>query len=375
MLNNFKKLSDHIGSLKGKKVLVRLDLNVPVVGGEVRDSFRINQSLPTISVLREAGARIIILSHIENADTSSLAGVAKFISEYYPVTFVQGITELRSAAHGMSDGDIIVFENLRLFDGEKANSSVFATELAAVADAYVNDAFSVCHREHASVILLPKLLPAYAGPLLCEEIEKLSYAFNPPHPFVFVLGGAKFDTKLPLMLKFLDLADTVFVGGALANDLLKEKGYEIGTSLVSKSRINLSPIVTSLKVITPIDAVATNSYGNDIRRIESVDAGDRIVDIGPETVAQFADVIAGAKFILWNGPMGDYEHGFASGTEGIAQAIIESGAHSVMGGADSIAVVRGVGLLDRFTFVSTGGGAMLDFLANGTLPGIEALKQ
>jgi phosphoglycerate kinase len=375
MLNNFKKLSDHIGSLKGKKVLVRLDLNVPVINNEVRDPFRINQSLPTISVLREAGARIIILSHIENADTSSLSGVAKFISGYYPVRLVEGMDELRSAAHDMKDGDIVMFENLRLFDGEKANSSVFATELAAVADAYVNDAFSVCHREHASVVLLPKLLPAYAGTLLCEEIEKLSCAFNPPHPFVFVLGGAKFDTKLPLMLKFLDLADTVFVGGALANDLLKEKGYEVGSSLVSKSRVNLSPIISSLKVITPVDVVATNSYGNDIRRIESVDVADRIVDIGPETVAQFANAIAGAKFVLWNGPMGDYEHGFSSGTEGIAQAIIESGAYSVMGGADSVAVVRNAGLLDKFTFVSTGGGAMLDFLANGTLPGIEALKQ
>jgi len=374
MLNNIKKLSDYISSLKGKRVLVRLDLNVPVVGGEVRDPFRINQSLPTISVLREAGARVIILSHIENADTSSLAGVAKFISEYYPVQLVEDINALRTASHNMKDGDILMLENLRLFDGEKANSSVFATELASVADAYVNDAFSVCHREHASIMLLPKLLPAYAGALLCEEIEKLSSAFKPPHPFVFVLGGAKFDTKLPLMLKFLDIADTVFVGGALANDLLKEKGYEVGVSLVSKSRVNLSPILSSMKVLIPSDVVATNAYGNDIRRVESVDAGDKIVDIGPETVAEFANAITGAKFILWNGPMGDYEHGFSSGTEGIAKAIIESGAHSVMGGADSVAVVRNADLLDRFTFVSTGGGAMLDFLANGTLPGIEALK-
>ncbi|HEU5114169.1 MAG TPA: phosphoglycerate kinase [Candidatus Paceibacterota bacterium] len=370
----FKKIADE-KNLKGKRVLVRLDLNVPIVGDEVRDDFRIKRSLPTLRMLKERGARTIVISHIENELTDSLSRVAAYISKSIEIkAFVAKIEDAPAVMKTMEDGDIIMLENLRKNPGEKENDPVFAGRLASLADIYVNDAFAVSHREHASIVSVPKLIPAYAGPLLSTEVEELSKAFNPPRPFLFILGGAKFDTKLPLIEKFLQIADYVFVGGALSNDIYKEKGYEIGRSVVAKVRINLKHIEQSPKLIVPSDVMVENPLEKVVKSPDHVGLGDKIMDSGPRTISELADLLNEMEFVLWNGPLGEYEKGFGKGTEDLARAIAESGARSVIGGGDTIAVVSKLGLLDKFTFASTGGGAMIEFLAKGTLPGIDALE-
>ncbi|HEY0907823.1 MAG TPA: phosphoglycerate kinase [Candidatus Paceibacterota bacterium] len=377
MPQTFKKLADVAAKdLRGKRVLLRLDLNVPIVGEEVRDDFRIKRSLPTLQFLREAGAKTIVISHLESDTTDSLSLIAEYIGKKMPIQgFVSDYSKAPAAISSMKDGDIIILENLRRDAGEKANDAAFAARLASFGDIYVNDAFAVSHRAHASIVGVTKLLPSYAGLLLATEIEELSKAFNPEHPFVFLLGGAKFDTKLPLIEKFLGIADSVFVGGALANDIFKEKGYEVGASLVSKVPVDLKSIAANPKLIVASDVAVMGAKGKAIKAANAALPGERILDTGPQTIAQLAVLLKEAKFVLWNGPVGDYEKdGFAQGTEDLARAVVASGAQTVLGGGDSIAVIANIGLLDKFSFVSTGGGAMLEFLAKGTLPGIEALK-
>jgi phosphoglycerate kinase len=374
MQTAYKKISE-AKNLRGKRVLLRLDWNVPIIGDEVRDDFRIKRSIPTIQFLRNAGAKVIVISHLESEITDSLEKIAEYVSKFAVIkSFVTETMDAKAIINTMDEGEVIILENLRRNPGEKANAQSYAQELASLADIFVSDAFAVLHREHASVVSVPKILPSYAGLLLSEEIEQLSKAFNPTHPFVFILGGAKFDTKLPLIEKFIDIADTVFIGGALANDIFKEKGYEVGMSLVSKTRVNLRLIAKSPKVMIPEDVVVADEMTKEVRTPDKVGISEKILDAGPQTVSMLADHLSEASFVLWNGPVGDYEHGFSGGTEGIAHAIAESRAMSIIGGGDTIAVVAKEGLLDKFSFVSTGGGAMLEFLAKGTLPGIEALK-
>ena len=370
-----KKLSD-LKDLKGKRVLLRLDLNVPVIGEEVRDDFRIQRSLPTVEFLRKAGARTIIISHLESELTDSLSRVATYISKTVPLkAFVTNLDEAPAVVDSLSDGDVVMLENLRKNPGEKENNPVFAGRLAALADLFVNDAFAVSHREHASVVSIPRLLPSYAGLLFSEEIERLSKSFNPPRPFLFILGGVKFDTKLPLIEKFLGIADYVFVGGALANDIFKEKGLEVGISVVAKSPINLKHIESNPKLIIPTDVVVDNPLAKITKDPESVGPDEKILDAGPRTISGISDLLNEVKFVVWNGPIGDYTKGFSEGTESLARTLADSGVETVIGGGDTIAVISRLGILDKFSFVSTGGGAMIEFLAKGTLPGIEALKQ
>lgn len=374
MPTTFKKLTDE-KNLKGKRILLRLDLNVPIVGEEVRDDFRIKRSLPTLQFLRNAGAKVIIISHLESEITDSLSRIAAYITRFVPIkAFVTNYEEAPSVIATMQDGEIIMLENLRKDEGEKSNDPVFADRLARLADAYVNDAFAVSHREHASIVSIPKLLPSYAGPLLVTEVEELSKSFNPPHPFLFVLGGAKFDSKLPLVEKFLGIADYVFVGGALANDIYKEKGFEVGESLVAKARINLKHLEMNPRLIVPSDVVVSSVDSKDVKGPDQVSPNEKIMDAGPRTISDISDLLNDVKFVLWNGPLGDYEKGFSEGTESLARAIIASGARSVIGGGDTIAVVAKMGILEKFSFASTGGGAMVQFLEKGTLPGIEVLK-
>jgi phosphoglycerate kinase len=219
-----------------------------------------------------------------------------------------------------------------------------------------------------------KFLPSYAGFLFLEEILNLSKAFNPPKPFVFLLAGAKFETKFPLVKKFLKLADSVFIGGALANDLFKAEGYEIGLSKHSKQDFGFSEIAGNPKLLLPSDVVVENSGKNATKGAKEVSAGDSVLDDGPKTVLAIEEKISTAKFILWNGTLGAYEEGYKEGTVALAKAIVASGAESIVGGGDTIASIYSLNLLDKFSFVSTGGGAMLDFLANETLPGITALE-
>lgn len=327
------------------------------------------------SPISKKKAKTIIVSHIDDSDTASLEPVAKYLGNFYTVSaFIPDISSAPKIISAMKPGDVIMLENIRKNKGEEENDLDFSKFLAALADIYVNDAFSVSHRSHASIVGVPRLIPAYAGLLLQKEITALSEAFNPPRPFLLALAGAKFDTKLPLVEKFLDIADNVFVGGALANDIFKEKGYEVGRSKISKVYVNLRRVVASPKLIVPTDVIVQNAYESGARMATDVAPADTVVDAGPRTSAELADLLSEVKFVLWNGPFGDYEKGFSQSTVDFGQSVIDSGARSIVGGGDTVAVISKAKMLDKFTFVSTGGGAMIEFLANGTLPGIEALK-
>ena len=370
------KILKDIENLQGVKVFLRADFNVPVKNGAVADDFRIRAALPTIEYLRSHGARLVIASHLEviDGEKATIAPVATKLKNLgVSVIFVKDYKKAFDAGEHLADGECLLLENLRMWDGEKENDPKFAKELASLADIYVNDAFPVCHREHASIVGVPKYIPGYAGLQLQKEVENLSKAFNPAHPFLFILGGAKFDTKMPLLTRFLGAADSIFVGGALANDLFKAKDYEIGLSLISKGAFDLSHIISDPKLMIPIDVV--NQKG-ETKPAMSLSADDKIMDMGPESVKILKGKIETAKFILWNGPMGLYEDGYRGPTLDIAEMLAEAtgrGATTIVGGGDTIAAIATLKLEDRFTFISTAGGAMLDFLAKGTLPGIEAL--
>lgn len=357
-------------------MLLRLDLNVPTVDGVLRDDFRIKKSMTTLNFLRDNGAKTIIISHIESTETKSLKAVYEHLSKFFNAAFFKDYfsEETRNAINKMNESDFILLENLRIYEGEEKNSEHFAKQLSSLGEIYVNEAFSVSHRQHASIVGLPKFLPSYAGILFAEEVENLSKVFSPTHPFLFILGGAKFETKMPLIEKFLKLADFVFVGGALANDFFKEKGYETGLSVLSPKKFDLGKMLASDKLLLPIDVVVKNNQGVFIKRASQVLKEDNILDDGPETISMLEKKLSSAKFVLWNGPLGDYEKGFKEGTIELARSIAKSGAKSIIGGGDTLAVVSKMNLENKFSFISTGGGAMLDFLANETLPGIEALE-
>ncbi len=348
-----------VEKLDGVRVLVRLDLNVPVQNGVIVNDFRIQKSLPIIKYLSEKGAQIILMSHIETKDDPTLEPIAK----HFKKLGVDCVFEKNYKKALTTKNKITLLENLRVYEGEKKNDKKFAKELASLADIYVNEAFPVSHREHASVCAITEFLPSYAGLQFEEEIKHLSSAFNPDHPFLFILGGAKFETKLPLIEKFIDIADKIFVGGALANNFFKEQGKDIGSSLVSPENFNLSRFLETNKILLPVD---------------SLKKGDAVMDCGMETVDLLKTEIEKAKYILWNGPLGAYETGYKASTLQLAEILADvtnRGAKTIVGGGDTIATISELNLEDKFTFVSTGGGAMLDFLAKGTLPGIEALEK
>ncbi|HEX7724802.1 MAG TPA: phosphoglycerate kinase [Candidatus Paceibacterota bacterium] len=371
-----KTLTD-IKNLKGVKVFLRADFNVPVQGGKVMDDFRIKAAVPTIDALRKGGARVIIASHLEvlEGEKATLEPVAEVLKKLgVPVTFVGDYAKAAAAADALKDGECILLENLRVNEGEKKNDPEFAKMLASLAQIYVNDAFPVSHRKHASVVGVPKLIPGYAGLQIQKEVENLSQAFNPSHPFLFVLGGAKFDTKMPLIEKFSGLADTIFIGGAIANDFFKAKGYEVGESVLSEGDFDVKPLLTNPKIILPIDV---SNQDHVIKPANSASKTDKILDVGPASVEALKPKIAAAKFILWNGTLGYCEAGYPEATNTLAKLIVEAtknGATSIVGGGDTVAALSELGLDTSFSFVSTAGGAMLDFLAKGTLPGLEVLK-
>jgi len=388
------------GDLRGKKVLVRVDFNVPVTDeGTVRDDLRIRKTLPTIKYLREAGAKLILLSHIEGNNAKLTGGadtlepVAQHIQKTYAgifgnLTFVKDFLGESGVVtvDDMQDGDVVLFENVRTQAGEKKNDIELAKKLAAYGEIYVNDAFAVSHRAHASVVALPSLFPEarYAGIQLASEIEHLSKVFNPSHPFVFILGGAKFDTKIPLIEKYMaeGKADFVILGGALLNDILKAKGYEVGKSLVSNlSGVNfdMNAIISNPKLIIPDDVVVKNQTTGETstKKLADVSADDSVLDVGPSIVGKIQEILKTAQFVLWNGPMGDYERGFKDQTISIAKEVSASRVQSAVGGGDTTAALAELNLdsdESGVMFISTGGGAMLEYLQNETLPGIDALK-
>lgn len=355
-----------IRDLKGKYVLLRASLNVPIKDGVVVEDFRIKQTLPTINYLQKQGARVIVIGHIGREPDETLLPVFEVLKEKVGAKW-------DTKPEDLQDGEVLLLENIRSDDREITNDDAYAKELAELADIYINDAFSDSHRPHASIIGVPKYLPSYFGLNFIKEYEALQSVIEPEHPALFILGGAKFETKIPLVEKFTNTYDNVFIGGALANDIFKARGFETGRSMVSSINLIGSSILKKPNLSVPVDVVIVNEEGSDTLKPAFVRKGDKILDIGYESLAELAPLIQNAKTILWNGPLGNYEVGFSAGTEALAKMISASDAYSVVGGGDTIASIQHLHLSHHFGFLSTAGGAMLTFLETGTLPAIDAV--
>ncbi|MFM2423982.1 MAG: hypothetical protein RLZZ70_371 [Candidatus Parcubacteria bacterium] len=361
--------------LKGKYVLVRSSCNVPLVDGVVGNQYRLKRALPTLTWLQAAGAKTILLAHIGRDETDTLRPVFEAFSSLCHMRWGGSIgsTELKEARNNMQDGDIIMVENLRQHKGESENDPALALEIAALGEVYVNDAFDNIHRDHASMVGVPAHLPSYAGITLAEELHHLAAVMKPVHPALFILGGAKFETKMPLIEKYLASYDQVFVSGALANDVMLADGLEVGRSLVSSVSLKGAAFLRDPKLIRPVDVIVESDRGVRVAPVTDVQSDEKITDMGPATVAALMPCISAAKTILWNGPLGLYENGVPGSTQAVAKLIADSPAMSVLGGGDTVAAVEELGLNDQFGFVSIGGGAMLTVLEAGTTPALAVL--
>jgi 3-phosphoglycerate kinase len=376
--------------VKGKRLLVRVDFNVPLRDGKITDDTRLRESLPTIQYLIENNAKIILMSHLGRpkgkvSEELRMDVVAERLSQllHRDIEKVNDCVgeDVKTVANALHEGDILMLENLRFHQGEEANDEVFAEQLAELADIYVNDAFGASHRAHASVVAITKFLPSYAGLLLQKEIEVLTKVLESPEkPFIAVLGGAKVSDKINLIKNLLPKVDSLLIGGAMMFTFLKAQGKEVGKSLVEEEKIDVAKqLLQNKKIIIPVDVVVANNA-------ESKETGfvtaDKIspekmgLDIGPKSVQLFKEKISRAKTIFWNGPLGMFEVDiFAQGTSEIASAIAASNAITVVGGGDTVAAADKLGLKNKFTHVSTGGGAMLKFLEGKELPAIAALTK
>ena len=361
--------------LQGKRVIVRASLNVPVKDGVVSNQFRIMRALPTINYLRHQGARVIIVAHIGRNPDETLEPVYNVLKDLLPITFSKQSTgELAATAvENLAEGEVLLLENIRSDEREKVDSDELATELAAFGELYVNDAFAASHRAHASLSALAKQLPACFGMNFIHEYEELSAVMNPNSPSLFILGGAKFDTKMPLVEEYIERYDKVLVAGALANDVFKARGYEVGTSLVSDVDLTGNALLANDKLIVPIDVMVKGPDGVRTCAPNEVTNTESILDAGPATIELLQAHIDSAATILWNGPLGDYEHGFATQTEALATAIAEAPGYAVLGGGDTIAAIEALCCQEKFGFLSTAGGAMLTFMETGSLPAIDAV--
>lgn len=365
-------------NLKNKRVILRVDFNVPIARGKIADDFRIKSTMPSIKYYLRQGAKVLLVMHLETDDKEPhLDIIAKYLERAFK-TKIRFIKEQIPAppAGGPQDfpEDIWLFDNIRLNPGEKNNDAKFAKRLSRWGDYYVNEAFSASHREHASIVSLPKYLPHEAGPLFKKEVAELSKFFKPAHPFLFILGGKKFETKEPLVSKFLKSADAIFIGGALGNTFLAKRGVNVGASKVENIKIP-DKILWNDKILLPGDAVVWRNGKKKAVSLGEIEKKDLIYDAGPETAKVLGGLAKNAKFVLWNGTLGFCESGFDFGTRELARALGRSKAYKVVGGGDTVAAIRQMKLEKNFDFISTGGGAMLEFLAKGTLPGIEALKK
>jgi len=378
----------HAPDLKGKRVLLRAALDVPLVEGAVAGSdYRLDTALPTLRFLSERGARTILIGHIGRDTSETLRPVFDYLKKKIPLSFAGAVVGpvAEKAAAALPDGGILLFENLRREAGETDNDTAFASALASYADIYVNDAFSVSHRSHASITGVPAFVPSYAGVQFAREVEELSKTLTPPSPSLVVIGGAKFETKQPFAKKCLERFDKVFIGGALANDFFKAKGWNTGISLVSDTPPDLSGILGHPHTMLPVDVVVEDTACSkkegkkercmSVKKPDALGDADYIFDAGPETTALLTHAVGESRFVLWNGPLGEYEHGFGGATEALAKTLISSGVQSVVGGGDTVSAIAALHPEDGISFVSTAGGAMFEFFLEGTLPGIEALKQ
>lgn len=380
--------------VSGKRVLVRVDFNVPLDGTTITDDTRIQAALPTINTLLDRNAAVILVSHLGRPKGKvvpefSLAPVAKRLSELLgkDVRFASDVVgpSAQEISQSIQPGDVALLENVRFEPGEERNDDDLATALAELADVYVNDAFGAAHRAHASTEGVAHKLPHAAGLLMERELSALSRALDDPgRPLVVILGGAKISDKIGVIRKFLDTADAILVGGGIANTLVAAQGKEMGKSLVETGSLDVARQIlddaktSKCDLVIPTDFVVASSP-DDAANAETVTevAPDKAaLDIGPESIAAFSDWIAKAKTIVWNGPMGLFEVSpFDAGTRAIAAAVAASDGYSIVGGGDSVAAVHQAGLADQMDHVSTGGGASLEFLEGKTLPGVAALEE
>ncbi len=372
MIRSIEEVSD----LEGKRVLVRAALNVPIQNGTVTDPLRLELAMKTIELLLSRGARVILMSHMSDT-TGTLEPVFQYLKKKIPLDFVRDVAgeEAHTAAASLEEGRALLLENLRRDVREEQNDEEFAQALSSLADLYVNDDFTVSHRAHAAIVRVPGLLPGYGGLQFMEELRGLTPALTPPAPSLAILGGAKLKTKLALLESLLQKYDRVFVGGALANDFFKAKGFEVGKSLVSDDVSAARSLLGNPKILLPEIVTALTQSGKEDARISAILPEDTILDIAPASIEMLQPHITEAQFVLWNGPMGNFEKGFREGTDRLAKAVADAPGRSVVGGGDTLASIQNLGIMDTFEFVSTAGGAMLDFLAHGTLPGIKALER
>jgi phosphoglycerate kinase len=387
-------------NVRGKRVLVRVDFNVPLEDGQITDDLRIRESLPTIHWLREQGARTILMSHLgrpkgKRKSEESLAPVAKRLSDMLQTNVPLAPDcvgpEVEAMVKSLQDGDVLLLENLRFHKGEEENDPQFAAQLAALGELYVNDAFGAAHRAHASTEGVTKhFQQRAAGYLMKKELDYLAGALeNPRRPFVSIIGGAKISGKIDVMQALLGKVDSLLVGGGMSYTFLKAQGYEIGQSLLEADKIDEAKAILAKaaslgneRLLLPLDYRGVKKFGDvsDIVEVEfdKIPADRTCIDIGPKTVERYGRIIRAAKTVVWNGPVGVFETPeYAAGTQAIAHALADctsAGGTTIVGGGDSAAAVAQAGLSDKVSHVSTGGGASLEFLEGKKLPGVEALS-
>jgi len=386
-----------LGDVRGRRALVRVDLNVPLVDGRVGDDTRIRAAIPTVEALRAGGARVILVSHLGRPQGQcdpalSLRPVAEHLAGLLgaPVAFADDCigSTAQAVVEGLADGDVCVLENLRFHPEEEQNDAAFAAALAALADVYVNDAFGAAHRAHASTEGVARLLPACAGLLMEREVEVLSALLEAPeHPFVAIVGGVKVADKINVLERLVEVADQVLIGGAMAFTFVVADGGRVGASLHEDEvgqeiarRARAKAAETGCELLLPVDVVAADAFSADAAtRIEpaaAVPDGWMGLDIGPASAALYAERIRAARTVLWNGPMGAFEMApFAAGTRAVAEAVAACPGTTVVGGGDSVAAITQFGFADRVTHVSTGGGASLELLEGRVLPGVAAIPE
>jgi phosphoglycerate kinase len=372
---------DDLGELDGKRVFVRVDFNVPLKDGVIGDDARIRAALPTLQELRRRGARLLLAAHLgrpKGRDLElSLAPVAARLTE-----LLGADVTLAGDLDTVPDGEVVMLENVRFEPGETKDDPELAARYAALADAYVNDAFGAAHRAHASTHAIAKLLPSAAGLLLQREVETLQGILaDPPRPLVAIVGGAKVTDKLGVLEAFLEVADTVLIGGAMCFPFFKAQGHSVGASLCEEEGIAPAERVLADgadKVRLPVDLVCGEAFdaGTPVTDVDGIDVPDGLMglDVGPRTAAAYGEIIASAGTVFWNGPMGAFELApFAAGTRAVAEAVAAASGTTVVGGGDSAAALRQFGLEDEVTHLSTGGGASLELIEGKTLPGVEVL--